>query len=82
MLTQKELIQWFRLNGVDIGLPFPAPLIERLKSKAKSKDVGLFVFMEDFFITSGNDLILRFNSWKSCYSFYDCLIKSAEQTPS
>ncbi len=72
MLNKKQLIDWFRLNGIDINVSLPDPLFKRLLQGAKRKDTILFMFMKDFFRnhTTPHHLILRFESWEELYTFY------------
>lgn len=77
MLTEQQLINWFRTNGVDIGIPVPTPLLGRLFKKAVSYDTALFVFLGKSCFTAHNDkglLVLKFDNWSelfSCYSLYN-----------
>jgi hypothetical protein len=74
MLAEQQLIEWFRNNGVDIGIPFPVPLVGRLCKKAISTDNNLFLFLSKSFKSHNkNLLVLKFTDWNeafSCYSSY------------
>ena len=74
MLAEKQLKEWFHSNGVDIGVPFPTPLIGRLFRKALPFDNTLFIFLGKSFISHNpNSLVLGFTDWNEvflCYKSY------------
>lgn len=74
MLAEKQLIQWFHSNGIDIGVPFPTPLIGRLFRKALPFDNVLFTFLGKSFTSyDKNRLVLNFTNWNEvflCYKSY------------
>lgn len=71
MLAEQQLIEWFRSNGVDIGIPFPMPLVDRLCRKALSTDEILFCFLSKSFRPhKRNFLILNFDNWDDVFACY------------
>ena len=69
MLAEKQLIEWFHSNGIDIGVPFPTPLIGRLFRKALPIDTTLFTFLGKSFTSHNKNLLL----WALCtYNTYCC----------
>lgn len=75
MLDQQQFQDWFRINGVDIDVAIPMPLIGRLFRRAVSYDTALFAFLGQSCFTSKKHglLILKFQNWNDawqCYSQY------------
>jgi len=76
MLAEKQLIEWFHANGIDLGVPFPTPLIGRLFRKALILDQTLFVLLGKSFTPydkNKNLLVLKFSNWNEmflCYTSY------------
>ena len=74
MLAEKQLIEWFHSNGIDIGVPFPTPLVGRLFRKALPLDTALFTFLGKSFTSHNkNLLVLGFTNWNEvflCYKSY------------
>jgi len=74
MLTKQQFIEWFHINGADIGIPIPNSLIGRLLRKSLTKEQSLFIFISKSFTSHNNDfLILKFDNWDdafACYSSY------------
>ena len=71
MLTQPQLTQWFRSNGIDIGIPFPMALMRRLFRKALETDDTLFLLLGKCFEPHKGLLMLAADNWEKvflCYS--------------
>ena len=81
MLNKKQLVDWFKFNGVDVSLSIPIPLFNRLLKNSKHKDIALFVFMKDFFKPHDqHQLILRFENWDELYTFYSYCVSSCSHS--
>lgn len=71
MLAEKQLMEWFQSNGVDIDVPFPMPLVGRLCRKAINTDPTLFLFLSKSFKPHNkNLLVLNFKTWDEVFSCY------------
>lgn len=73
MLAEKQLIDWFMSNGVDIGLEIPMPLMPRLYRNALAYDPALFAFIGKSCFTASNRsnyLILNFQNWTDAFQCY------------
>lgn len=72
MLPIKQFKEWFISNGIDVVVPFPKPLINRLCKKALVHDHSLFCFLDkSFTFFRDNFLILKFSNWEEGFKLYN-----------
>lgn len=70
-MLEEQFKNWFVENGIDIGVPFPIHLVDRLCRKALSSDYRLFCFLSKAFsYHKSNLLILKFKNWSQCFIYY------------
>ncbi len=71
MLSEKQLIQWFLDNGLDMKVSYPLPLLPRLIKKARIRDELLFLFLKESFTPVNHNYVkLKFNTWNELFECY------------
>jgi hypothetical protein len=71
MLAEQQFMEWFMFHGIDIGVPFPLPLVGRLCRSAMTRDSVLHGFLGESFTAHRKYLlVLKFKNWQDAFESY------------